>query len=230
MAAAHLGRRSSSWGVGMLGAVAEFSRADDEPFESDGKTWIATPRGAIRIDAASGARAIRGGGARARHIALCLPDAESRLNRRTVFTEVGPDRAAVRAIDRDGVLFDLGLGSPYFDFHVRTADAAAIRRLRRGAGGRLFDAALGLIPEILAIAPHRVFVSRLGRIEVYQAIAEPGGRTPDGPHTHLLPELLARGRVHEDSAGIPPGWIPCAMIYPDAPPAEGHEPAHGAPH
>lgn len=214
----------------MLGAIAEFSRAVDEPYETDGKTWVATARGAIRIDAGTGVRAIACGGARMRHIALCLPDAASRLNGRAVFTEIGPDRDAVRADDRGGVLFDLGLASPYFDFQIRTADGAAIRRLRRGAGGRLFDAAHGLIPDILAIAPHRVFVSRLGRIEVYQPIAAPGGHSPDGPHTHLLPELLARGRVHEDSAHIPPDWIPCAMIYPDAPPADGHEPAHPASH
>jgi hypothetical protein len=228
--AAHLKRRSSSWSIGMLGAVAEFFRAQDEPFGTDGKTWIATGRGAIRIDFGAGARAVLGEAPGPRSIALCLPEAAYALSRRAVSTEVGPDHDAVRADDRAGILFDLGIASPFFEFYIRTADAVAIRRLRRGVGLRLLDPAHGVIPDILALAPHRGFVSRLGRIEVYQPIAEPGGRTPEGPHTHLLPELLARGRVHEESAAIPPGWIPCAMIYPDAPPADGHEATAPHPH
>ncbi len=42
---------------------------------------------------------------------------------------------------------------------------------------------------ILAANPHRVFLSRLGRIEVYQPIPPPSGKSPQGPHTHVLPQL-----------------------------------------
>ena len=41
---------------------------------------------------------------------------------------------------------------------------------------------------ILAASPHRVFVSRVGRIEVFQAIPSANGKSPEGPHTHVLPK------------------------------------------
>ena len=49
---------------------------------------------------------------------------------------------------------------------------------------------------ILAANPHRVFISRLGRIEVYQPIPPPSGKSPEGPHTHVLPRLLQSRRTH----------------------------------
>ena len=70
---------------------------------------------------------------------------------------------------------------------------------------------------ILAANPHRVFVSRLGRIEVCQPIPPPGGKSPTGPHTHVLPKLLAHGRTHSANEPLPPGWIPCAYFYPPHP-------------
>ena len=62
--------------------------------------------------------------------------------------------------------------------------------------------------------PHRVFVSRIGRAEVYQPIPPAGGTSPDGPHTHVLPKLLAAGRTHAATEPTPAGWIPCAHLYP----------------
>jgi hypothetical protein len=70
---------------------------------------------------------------------------------------------------------------------------------------------------ILAANPHRVFISRLGRAEVFQPIPPPGGRSPDGPHTHVLPKLLAHARTHAATEPLPEGWIPCAHLYPAHP-------------
>jgi len=70
---------------------------------------------------------------------------------------------------------------------------------------------------ILAANPHRVFVSCLGRIEVYQPIPPPGGKSPNGPHTHVLPKLLAHGRTHAATEPLPDGWVPCAHLYPPHP-------------
>src|SRR5262249_29540444 len=63
-------------------------------------------------------------------------------------------------------------------------------------------------------SPHRVFISRVGRVEVYQAIPNAGGSSPIGPHTHVLPNLLAHRRTHAATEQIPEGWIPCAHLYP----------------
>ncbi len=222
LVADHLKLASTSWSIGVLGAVAEFFRAQDEAHTTDNATWVTTARGAIRISATGSMRAVActAAGTEPSSIALCLPAADCSMHRRRVITETGPDRRAVRDCDRQAILFDLGLGSPYFDFYIRTADPAAIKCLRDGIGFSLFDAHHGLPRAIVAMHPHRVFVSKIGRIEVYQRIAGAGETTPDGPHTHLLPELIKTGRVHAPETPIPSGWIPCVNLY------VGHPPQH----
>jgi hypothetical protein len=51
----------------------------------------------------------------------------------------------------------------------------------------------------------------------FQPIPSPGGKSPDGPHTHVLPKLLALGRTHAATEPLPKGCIPCAHIYPAHP-------------
>jgi hypothetical protein len=53
---------------------------------------------------------------------------------------------------------------------------------------------------------HRVFLSRVGRAEVYQAIPLPDAKRPDGPHTHVLPKLLRAGRTHSANDPYSP-WL-----------------------
>jgi hypothetical protein len=73
------------------------------------------------------------------------------------------------------------------------------------------------------MSPARVFVSRLGRIEVGAPIPAPGGRTPDGPHTHVLPVLLKHRRTHSANVPLPEALVPCAEMFP---PSAIHD-AHG---
>jgi hypothetical protein len=72
---------------------------------------------------------------------------------------------------------------------------------------------------ILAAHPHRVVISHLGRAEVYQKIGGPetGGVSPAGPHTHVLPNLLAARRTHSANTPIPDGLVPCAFLHPANP-------------
>ena len=74
---------------------------------------------------------------------------------------------------------------------------------------------------ILAANPHRVFISRLGRIEVYQPIPPPSGKSPEGPHTHVLPRLLQSRRTHPATEPVPEGLVPCAHLYPPHPARDG---------
>jgi hypothetical protein len=74
---------------------------------------------------------------------------------------------------------------------------------------------------ILASNPHRVFISRVGRVEVYQPIPPPDGKSPEGPHTHVLPKLLRHRRTHAATEFVPSGWIPCAHLYPPHPARDG---------
>ena len=148
------------------------------------------------------------------------------MNQRTALTELGPDREALREQHRDATLFDLGLGALQVDVCVRVADADVAAELRSHAGRALFDPGNPAMGVILAANPHRVFVSKLGRIEVYQPIPSPDGNSPTGPHTHVLPKLLHHRRTHAATELVPEGWIPCAHLYPAHPAKD----ACGRPH
>ncbi len=89
--------------------------------------------------------------------------------------------------------------------------------LRKCVGLPVFAADNPAMKIILAASPHRVFISRIGRAEVYQPIPPAGGKSPDGPHTHVLPKLLQHKRTHAATEPIPEGWVPCAHFYPAHP-------------
>lgn len=133
------------------------------------------------------------------------------------FAEIGRDSDALRAEDREGVLFDLGLGTLQVDVCVRSSDPEVVAALRGCAGKSIFAPGNEAMRVILAANPHRVFVSRIGRAEVFQPIPPPGGKSPSGPHSHVLPKLLAHGRTHAATEPLPDEWIPCAHFYPPHP-------------
>ena len=143
------------------------------------------------------------------------------MNQRVALTEIGPDHEALREEDRNSVLFDLGLGALQADFCVRIGDRSLAAGLREHAGRAVFDPGNPAMAMILAANPHRVFISRLGRIEVYQPIPPPSGKSPEGPHTHVLPRLLKSGRAHPATEPVPEGLVPCAHLYPPHPARDG---------
>ena len=213
-----------AWSVGTFGAIAEFTRDVGEPAEidrADGVVSAVTARGALRIEAPMTLRAIASesltGQSWNQRVALCLPEQGCAMNRRGVLMEIGPDRRAVRAEDRDAMLFDIGLGALQVDAYVRSGEAATVAALRQCAGRPLFEPGNGAMAVILQANPHRIFESRVGRVEVFQPIPPPGGKSPDGPHTHVLPKLLRLQRTHAATEPLPPGWIPCAHFYPPHP-------------
>lgn len=219
----------AQWSLGTFGAIAEFSRDPDERVDiSRTETSIAaiTARGGIRLDARPDVRLVAfetiTTQAWSQRVALCLPDRNAAMGQRATLTELGPDKQALRGQDRTAILFDLGLEALQVDACVRTGDVDLAAKLRACAGRALSapdNPAMGLI---LAHNPHRVFMTRCGRAEVYQAIPAPGGASPMGPHTHVLPKLLARKRTHAATEPIPKGWISCAHLYPAHPLRDGH--------
>jgi len=223
-----IGDPDTQWSLGTFGAIAEFSRDPGEPVtvrQSGDAVSAVTARGGIAIrhdprHRALASESITRSGWNQR-IALCLSAADGAMGCRTVLTELGPDTAALRAGDRHAILFDLGLGAPHADFCVRIDGGDAAAQLRRHAGRAVFEHGNPAMGLILAANPHRVFVSRLGRIEVYQPIPPASGRSPEGPHTHVLPKLLKSGRTHPATEPIPEGWVPCAHLYPPHPARDG---------
>jgi hypothetical protein len=214
----------TQWSLGTFGAIAEFSRDRDEPValrQSDTGVSAVTARGgiAIRTDLRNrpfASESVTKSGWNQR-IALCLPEEDCAMNRRTVLTELGADGESLRFEDRESVLFDLGLGALQADFCVRINDRDTSARLREHAGRPVFEPGNPAMGVILAANPHRVFMSQLGRIEVYQPIPPASGKSPEGPHTHVMPKLLNSKRTHPATEPVPAGWIPYAHLYPANP-------------
>jgi len=219
LAAAHLRDPASTWSVGTFGVLAEFAREPDEACELDDLT-VVTARGAIRVAREPEVRALAYEALSAQPgqwhhgVFFCMRRAHTELAPRRAIAELGPDRDAIRAADRAAHLFDLGLGAPTFSFCVRTADPALLAALRRAAGTPLLDPPRGVARLIMEASPHRVAVTRLARIEVYQSIAREDGRTPSGPHTHLIPSVLRPALTHAANIAVPPGWLPALALYP----------------
>lgn len=214
----------TTWSIDTFGAIAEFARDPEEAMElyrGEEGISVVTARGGLRITTHHKLRLIASESPTAEswshRVAFCLPEEICAMNGLTELTEVGPDREALRAADRTGVLFDLGLGTLQIDVCVRTNDPEIIAALRRSTGKSVFAPESDAMSVILAAHPHRVFISRIGRAEVFQPIPPPGGKSPSGPHTHVLPKLLAHGHTHAATEPLPHGWIPCAHLYPPHP-------------
>lgn len=230
---AHLADPASSWSVGEMGVLAEF-HCHGETHQPDART-VVTRGGALRvaadIDALPLAYETPSANPRLWNhgIAFCLAGDTARRAMRRAITALGPDIDAIDPADRDAELFDLGLGLATTDFLLRTRDAALIARLRAAAGSA-WGADHALEAAVVRASPVRVLVTRLARVEVDNPIPLPGGVSPDGPHTHLLPEVMRRGRVHDANIPVPAGMLPCLTLYPPHPArdAEGRERAFDA--
>lgn len=220
----HLADPDASWSVGTFGGVAEFIRAPDEPahiFGDGERTVVCTPRGALALHPDPRVRLVAferlSADGWSQSAALCLPVADAAMNQRGVVTELGPDRDAPREEDREAILFDLGLGAQQVDFCVRTTDPRTLDLLRAAEGTAFTDPAAGLGPHMPELSPHRVLLTQAARAEVYTPVPPPDGQSPDGPHTHLLPHLLASGRTHAATEPIPAEWVPFAYLFPAHP-------------
>jgi hypothetical protein len=104
---------------------------------------------------------------------------------------------------------------------VRASRPELLTALRAGEGRSVFDMYNPATKAIFEASPHRVFVTRIGRAEVYQPVPPADGKSPDGPHTHLLPKLLRSGRTHPATVPIPQGSVPCIHLYPAHPRKDG---------
>ena len=199
-----------------------------------GSISAVTARGGLRIEAHDKMRPVASESLTTQswshRVALCLPEDACAMDQRTVLTEIGRDADALRAEDRSAALFDLGLGTLQVNACIRTGDTDVIAALKNWTGRSLFEPGNGAMGLILAANPHRVFVSRMGRVEVYQPIPAADGKSPEGPHTHVLPRLLRHKRTHAATEFVPAGFVPCAHLYPPHPArdAMGHSPAVSA--
>ncbi|MBM3647658.1 MAG: hypothetical protein FJX11_07710 [Alphaproteobacteria bacterium] len=201
----HLADAANGWSVGTWGAIGEFQYDVDEQdlaVDLDGLT-ASSRRGALYIGDLSEAQAFAliDDDGRTREIAFCT-------------SRPGAQRKTIEALD--GVTFDLGIGAPHVDMMVRlrTGDVETLAALQRGVGRPLLDADNPAGLAIARASPTRIFASALARLEVHQPIPPPGGRSPEGPHSHLLPDYLREGRVHAPGSPLPTGLYCGLSLYP----------------
>lgn len=216
-----LRQSTGKWVIGVVGATAEFTASRGAPVEvaTDGRSVVATTAGGnlhLLID--DDVRAITcdplDTPKERWRIVLAVKRERGGLPVATAVTDLGADGAAVRPQDRDGSLFDLGLGRSQARFCVRCAPGPAHDVLRSAAGGRLAAVLPSIGPVLVKQSPARVVESRLGRIEVLTPIPLPGQVSHAGPHTHLLPDHLATGRALPAGMELPEAYVPGAIFYP----------------
>lgn len=212
---------SGTWVLGISGAVAEFCVGPGEPLELDlgGPDLVArTARAALRLAIADDVRALSlspGEPAVGGIVVLAVPRGRADRAVPGGLVDLGPDRDAV-APGAEQRLVDLGVGPFPARFCVRTGDPGLIRDLRAHAGLRWPDLLAAAGAQILRASPTRVVTAPIGRVEVFVPIPPPGGTSPEGPHTHLLPAHLATGRETPPGIDLPEVLAPCAIYYPGA--------------
>jgi hypothetical protein len=210
--------RSGSWSIGVHGAIAEFAPDADMRVARTGSTIEAVGAGgAIRLTIDDGIRVFSTGytgqPATVLSVILAVPRSQPNdsMSRRP---QLAVDPEPIRVADANSVCFDLRLGHEAATFAVRTSDPQLIATLQACIGLPWMDIVERRGPAIIARSPHRVVSSPVGRIEIYAPIPPPGGRSPEGCHTHLLPAELELGRELPLGVALPPGLTPAATFHP----------------
>ena len=218
-----LDQRSGTWALGCYGATAEFICHHDEPCDVSvtGETITAiSDRGALQLTIGEHVRALR---LRADHprrgnrtIFLVVVRTRTSLPVATTLTPLGREEGAIRPECRNDAWFDLGLGRAHLRFCVRASAPELRDKLKQASGLPLSDVLQASAATIVKHSPARVVESPLGRAEIYTPIPPPGGQSPDGPHTHLVPDQLAWGRATPPGIDLPPVYALGATFYPRA--------------
>ena len=216
-----LDQRSGTWVLGCYGATAEFICHHDEPCDVSviGETITAiSDRGALQLTIGEQVRALQLRADHTRHgyraIFLVVVKARATLPVATTLTPLGRDEGAIRPECRNDAWFDLGLGRGDLRFCVRASATDLRDKLNQASGLPLSDVLQAAGATIVKHSPARVVESPLGRAEIYTPIPPPGGQSPDGPHTHLLPGHLASGRATQPGIDLPPVYALGATFYP----------------
>ena len=213
-----LQRATGGWSMGVQGALAEFAVAGGDPaavaVRRTGRTIEAhTAGGGLRLTITDATQAFTAGGDDTVYLAVprrTLPPPS------TGVTVAEADLGALRPEDGHDLFADLAIGHAAAAFCVRTGDPDLAKRLRAIEGAPWRDALGAVGPALLAASPHRIVTTPLGRIEVYAAIPATDAASPEGPHTHLLPVLLATGRELPAGVELPPDLAPAAAFHPPA--------------
>lgn len=208
--------RQGAWVVGVPGAAAEFPSSDNVPIDLHVEAGVITARRTdaafrIAINEKVRAFAFTDGGP----IVLGLPRGRAAIQSCSGLQSLGPDAGAIDKTHRDDQFFDLGIGRLYTRFCVRTRNEALKSALSDYERRHWSDFMPILLNQFVAVSPHRVVESAAARIEIFSGIPGPGESSPNGAHTHFLPEFLKSGDEIAPSLA-PPDYVgPVAIFYPN---------------
>ena len=203
--------------AGVYGAVAEVMRDQGEACDINrhGRVLtLSTGRAALRLEAARYLTAFeiaRSQGAPL--LALAVPDGRALSPGPVMLTDLGPDTDALLARDAGGRRFDIGLGRRSARFTIRCS-APVADRIAPHCGTPWPDCLGRIGGAVLDASPVRVVEAPCLRAEVDAIIPPPGGTSPEGPHTHLLPDHIAQGFDTPPSVPLPDGYVLSALVYP----------------
>jgi len=212
---------TGTWVVGVVGAVAEFTAPPESGAHvlRDRNDVVAhTDGGTLRFRIDDDVRALTFDPPEthpaSQRILLAVKRERGRLPVASAITDLGPDAMAIDSEARHKQIFDLGFGRKEARFCVRCGPGAALDALVSECGARIDEALPRIGATLVAESPARIVESALGRIEVMTPIPLPGGTSPAGPHTHLLPDHLATGRALPAGMDVPRAYLPGAIFYP----------------
>jgi predicted Fe-S protein YdhL (DUF1289 family) len=206
--------RAGTFVIGPPGAVAEFPCEPASDIALDVSGGAVTARRAdaslrLRVTEKLRAFAVADGGP----IVLGLPRGRAGVPTSTTLAALGPDQDAIDERHTGEQLFDFGVGRRYSRFCLRVGDKQLASELHHQLGKTWSEVLTSSAAHgIFAGSPARVVESASARIEVFSKIPLPGERSPDGAHTHFLPDHLQSGE--EISAAIaPPGFAAAVAIF-----------------
>ena len=201
----HLADAAHGWSVGTWGAIGEFQYDAGEPclaVDLD-RLAVTSLRGALHIGDLSGAQpfALVDDAGQTREIAFCS-------------SRAGAQRTTIHQLD------ERHLRSRHRRAAHRHAGKAPRRRCSdpcRLAGkhrASLAGAGQPGRPRHRPVEPDAHFRLGAGAARSPSADSPPGGHSPEGPHSHLLPKYLQEGRAHAPGSPLPAGLYCGLSLYP----------------
>jgi len=217
-AADSLYNKTGIWTLGSDGAFAEILCSDNAPCEisiSEDTISALTRRGGLKLTIDDNVRALKlwkgepEGGA----ILLVALKAKTNLPVATGLTPLGPDTGALKPECRNDLWFDVGLGRRDLQFCLRTAEPKLADVLTRSADLALSELLRIAGPMIRDHNPTRVFVSPLGRAEMF-SLAPPHGEILD--ERSVTSVQITAARLEAACHDLPPIFTLGATFHPRA--------------
>ena len=189
---------AGTWLIGNNEANGEFyiGPEDRAELQVDGDRVTAlTHRGAIRLVLPEDIRVLAFSDTdrtAIQNLTFALPRHRSEVLANHVLTSLGPDRDAIRPLDRMAKLYDLGFGSNLTHSCIRTVKSSLIDALEN-RNGWPWPRLLSELGSEVWRESHRILLTSIGRFESFTPILALGVRFPARPFTdHFPPDSASK--------------------------------------